>query len=302
MNENQQGPGRRAFYKYMKPDTALAVLESRTVRFSTPLLFNDPFDVQSGLHFEFDLDSLHDKVLDRIEALASAVGEPAIDPENVWGQIVLEARKYYPTHGFPRERWKEGSTAPFNLMLKIIRQAQIQYQQHWQAILPEVRIFSVTEEKDNLLMWAHYAFDHTGAVFEFWSLPEEDNPLSVAQPVEYVKTPPPFLTESELIDSLTGLRGLSDGNDLYRRYAYIKSNHWSYEREWRVWYPGADRTQKFDTTPIRPNEFKAIYLGCCISPKIKDDILALIKKNFQGTRIFQARKALDSYGLNFIEI
>jgi hypothetical protein len=301
MSDNPQTPGRRAFYKYMKPETALAVLESRMVRYSTPLSFNDPFDVQSGLHFEFDLDSLHDKVLDRIEALASGSEEPVVDTNNPWGQAVLEARKYYPTHGFPRARWKEGSAALFHYLTKIALETQNGYQRHWKEMLPGVRIFSVTEEKDNLLMWAHYAQDHTGAVFEFWSLPEEDNPLSVARPVEYVKTPPPFFTESQWLDVFVGMGELNE-RELYRRYAYIKSEHWSYEREWRVWYPNSDKTQKFDTIPIRHNEFKAIYLGCCIEGKKKQDILTLVKKNFPGTQVFQAFKASDSYGLLFAKI
>jgi hypothetical protein len=90
--------------------------------------------------------------------------------------------------------------------------------------------------------------------------------------------------------------------ELYRRYVYMKSTHWQYEREWRVWYPHSDKTQTFDTIPIRPNEFKAIYLGCCIREKTKQDILTLIKRNFPDTLVFQACKAADSYGLLFAEV
>jgi hypothetical protein len=54
------------FFKYTSATTAVKILESSAVRYSSPILFNDPFDVQSGLHFDFDIDLLPDKLLDRI--------------------------------------------------------------------------------------------------------------------------------------------------------------------------------------------------------------------------------------------
>jgi hypothetical protein len=297
-----QKPARRAFYKYATPATTLAVLKSRTVRYSSPLAFNDPFDIQSGLHFEFDLNSLHSKVLDRIQELASGPEEPPVDSGDVWGKIVLAARKYYPQHGFPRDQWKQITDASFRELLMVIEQTRSNYKQHWrERLLPGIRVFCVTEERDNLLMWAHYARDHTGVVFEYWSLPEEDNPLSVARQVKYVNSPPPFFKEKEWLDDFMGIKKL-DERALYAQYAYIKSNHWSYEREWRVWYPMSDTTQMFDTMPIRPSEFKAIYLGCRIDETTKQDVLRLLAKGFPKTRVFQAQKAEDAYELTYTEI
>lgn len=71
-------PEKRAFYKYASPETALAVLKSRTFRYSSPLLFNDPFDVQAGLHFDFDIETLHKKFLDRIQEFSVAPIEPTL--------------------------------------------------------------------------------------------------------------------------------------------------------------------------------------------------------------------------------
>jgi hypothetical protein len=62
---------RDRFFKYMSATTAVKILTSSAVRYSSPVLFNDPFDVQSGLHFDFDIDLLPDKILDRIEVLVA---------------------------------------------------------------------------------------------------------------------------------------------------------------------------------------------------------------------------------------
>jgi len=294
-------PGYRPFYKYASPETTLTVLRNQTVRYSSPLAFNDPFDIQSGLHFNFDIETLHGKVLDRLNELAAAATEPPVDTEDEWGKIVMKVRKYYPTHGFPRERWKAMTAEPFRWLVEQITTTQQRYQQHWwETLLPGVRVFCVSEDRDNLLMWAHYAKDHKGSVMEFWSLPDEDNPLSVARPVDYVSTPPPFFTESEWLDDLLAIRKL-DSDALYHRYAYTKSRHWHYEREWRVWYP-LSTGGLHDYIPIRRSEFKAIYLGCRAESKFIKDTIELVREGFPNTRILHAIKNESTYSLEYVEL
>lgn len=277
-------PGSRSFFKYTSPDAAREILSTQTVRYSSPLTFNDPFDIQSGLHFDFDVESLPGKIIETLNQVAAAVEAPQIDPNDVWGQLVLRIRQLYPTHGFPKDRWNRDSTVIFERIAKIIKETQERYQTHWrQKLLPGVRVFCVSEERDNLLMWAHYARDHKGAVFEFLSLPEEDNPLAVARPVVYGQRPPPFFSEREFIDDILSVRKL-DFHSLYRRYAYCKSDHWAYEKEWRVWYPLSE-SELYDTMPIRPSEFRALYLGCQMPPETRDELLDLVRGSFASTRV-----------------
>lgn len=299
---NHATPGERPFYKYAAPDTALAILRSRSVRYSSPLSFNDPFDVQSGLHFEFDLSTLHGKVLDRLQQLASAPDEPPIDPKDIWGKIVLAAREHYPEHGFPRERWEELSRPSFSHLTEVIADTQKRYQEHWRnVLLPGIRIFCVSEDKSNLLMWAHYARDHTGCVFEFWSLPGEDNPLSVARPVDYADAPLPFFTEQEWIDDFMGVKKL-DSSALYHRYAYAKSSHWAYEREWRVWYPFSKSATPYDYMPVRQSELRALYIGCRASVAFSEEALALLRQSYPAAHAYRATKREDMYALQYAEV
>lgn len=291
----------RPFFKYASPDTTIAILLNRSYRYSTPKTFNDPFDVQSGLHFDFDTNTLHGKIIDRIEKLASAPADPNVDPNDVWGKVVLEARKYYPTHGFPKDRWLTMTSEHFVSLLQEIKDTQKKYQEHWwETLLPSIRVFCVSEERDNLLMWAHYARDHTGAVLELWSLPEEDNPLSVARPVNYVCKPPPFFTESEWLDDFTGIKKL-DFSALYKRYAYAKSQHWEYEREWRIWYPLADAGDH-DYVPMKGREFKALYIGCRAKPEFARQATVLAKSLDENIKVYQARKKESLYGLEYTEV
>jgi hypothetical protein len=294
-------PGRRPFFKYASPEATLAILETGKVRYSTPLKFNDPFDVQVGLHFDFDLHTLHDKLLDRLEVLASEQAEPPVDPNDVWGQLVLVAWKHFPEFAFPKERWRQMTASSFTELEAVIRSTQEAYRQHWRdKMLPGLRVFCVSEERDNLLMWAHYAQEHRGAVFEFWSLPEEDNPLSVAQPIEYVDSPAPFFTEAEWIDDFTGVKRLDSGA-LYRRYAYVKSRHWGYEKEWRVWYP-LSTSKNYDYISIHPKELKALYIGYRAEYDFKKKVVEQMRHRFPEAAVLQAVKSESHYHLEYRDV
>ncbi len=157
--------GYRPFYKYVVPTTALTMLDTGQARYSTPLLFNDPFDTQSGLHFDFDTATLHESVVDRIVELASLSTEPEVDKNDFWGKVVLEVRRNYTKTGFNKERWMQLNHQSFAALLETIHKTRNDYERHWQEVqLPQMRVFCVSEDKDNLLMWAHYAQDHKGAV------------------------------------------------------------------------------------------------------------------------------------------
>src|SRR5438093_802718 len=56
---------RDVFYKYMSADTAKAVLRGCSLRWSSPLLFNDPFDVPRELAFGVSRDAILDAVARR---------------------------------------------------------------------------------------------------------------------------------------------------------------------------------------------------------------------------------------------
>jgi hypothetical protein len=97
--------GRDRFFKYASGFTAVKILESAAGRYSSPLLFNDPFDVQSGLHFDFDIESLPEKILTRIEALVAQDVKPDLSPDDPWGKAVGLIWEKKSTHGFPKDEY-----------------------------------------------------------------------------------------------------------------------------------------------------------------------------------------------------
>ena len=74
-----------ALFKYATAETAKIVLESRTRRWSSPSLFNDPFDVQFDLHVEFENAKIADLIADELWEIYS--GSKEIEPANDFGRM-----------------------------------------------------------------------------------------------------------------------------------------------------------------------------------------------------------------------
>jgi hypothetical protein len=291
-----------SFFKYTSAETAVRVLESSKVIYRSPIEFNDPFDVQAGLHFEFDVEALPDVILAHIESLVALNNKPEVSEAEPFGELVIRLWEASRTQAFPKEKFRE-IARPLLVFLKektVLFQRQYQ-DAWWNQFLPRLRVFCVSETHDNLLMWSHYSEDHTGVVFEFRVLPEEDNPLCVAKPVEYCKSPPAFFSKKEWLDEIFGVRAL-DASALYFRYAYVKSDAWAYEKEWRVWDLLPRVEEKLHSYyDLRPDEVASVYLGCRINPDLKVTILRLLSGR-PSSKVFQAHKAADDFRLDFFAL
>jgi hypothetical protein len=301
MTEKYPRHDRTSFFKYTTASTALKILESAKVRYSSPLLFNDPFEIQSGLHFDFDINSLPERLIDRIEALVTACEDPKFLDFNDFSRSIVYMRAQRSQFGFPKEKLAELVTPLLRTLSLSVKEAQQGYQNHWWTVfLPRLRVFSVTETNDNLLMWSHYARDHTGVVFEFRVMPDVVNPLCVAGPVRYVRSPPSFFSQQELIDSTLGIEKLNS-TKLYYEYAYAKSDVWAYEREWRVWdlSPTVDEPHHTDYE-LNQNEIAAIYLGCKIKPEDRDVIEQFRSESHPTAQLYQARKSTTDFSIDFV--
>jgi hypothetical protein len=54
-------------YKYVTADTAKAIISSRALRWSSPLCFNDPFDVPQRARLNFTMREMEDALKERLE-------------------------------------------------------------------------------------------------------------------------------------------------------------------------------------------------------------------------------------------
>ena len=106
----------------------------------------------------------------------------------------------------------------------------------------------------------------------------------------------PRRTFASLMDFNEGLRNIIESITL------IKSEVWSYEKEWRIIASLRNKTQTYEVLPYAPDEVGAVYLGCNIAKEDKDEIIEMTRRLYPKSTIFQAAKHQTEFALVFDEI
>jgi hypothetical protein len=153
-----------------------------------------------------------------------------------------------------------------------------------------------SEEKDNVLMWSHYAQDHTGFCIEydFKSLGPSHPRTRMLFPVIY-KSDFFDATEYYMETLLLASKGIHF-NNLFGIYPTIwKSNRWEYEKEWRTvfpWGPGISKEDKEKRFLCMPKP-KKLYVGAKVSDENRNLILEIARK--KKIPVYQMTLGKDSF-------
>jgi hypothetical protein len=289
----------------MDIDSAKLVLKNQTFRYSSPLKFNDPFDIQNELKPDYDLSELPRVLMEVIEAFVlNNEPLPTSKLEHPFAQAILILRDKAKMYGYKKSEIEKITYPLLGHLLHVTEFFISQINDHWQKSMRDSRVFCVTEDNDNLLMWAHYAKDHTGVVFQVAVLPDLDTPLSVAKKIEYEDKPVQFYTLRELV-----LWNLFDTEPdvtqvQFSKHAYRKSQLWSYEKEWRVLdmchYP--NKKDEFIDHKFIPKQLQKIFIGCKFDDKHLQEITQLAQAINPNVEILRANKHPHKYELEFKKI
>jgi hypothetical protein len=292
-------------FKYTSADTSLKILASGRVRFNSPCLFNDPFDFQTEHNVHFDIKELPQLIEKEIENIVYSRKEVCLDENNIWGKALILTRMRVKKHGYYAPELKHHlNLHSIPRICQDFEHLLTQLNLHWQKLLPRIRVFCMSETKDNILMWSQYADHHKGVVLKFKILSELDTPISIAQKVIYEQTPPACFSSIQIIEHLFGIKEI-DLKKLAKNYGYIKSSIWSEEKEWRVWDIARETTHnlhKFGYYKLYPQELESIYFGCKIDNENKNKIIAAAKAFNPDITFYQAEKTTTTYGLIFKKV
>lgn len=291
---------REFFFKYTSATAAHAILTTLSVRWSSPLLFNDPFDTQLDFNPGLDASRLPDLLLSRIEAMIYSDDPlpPALHP----GLAVAIGAGRLVRNVMSRAdflaRYRSTIMQGFTQAGSIIEASNAE----WTASLRSMRVFCVSEIHHDLLMWSHYANYHRGAVLQLRCLPEKDTALCAAEPIRYKADMPAWGTTEEWAEHLLG--GSSAFlHGIFRLMAFTKSEHWQYEYEWRCFLNNGDGSRDlpdlFDAYHLEPEEISAVYLGCRMSPDDRAAISRIVREQLPETHLFQARRSRTQFAVEF---
>lgn len=289
MLSRNRSHNRKSFFKYMPAPTARIVLANRTLRWSSPVLFNDPFDVPRELIFGVTPNDIVKELADRMAYLIEHPPEDTSDLEpNV--QLVVETIK----RGISAELKEEllhgiaesaASTQPTSKSMDALRAM-------WRDLVPDFRILSLTESPAHVAMWCHYADRYRGAVLEFRCVDDLDSAWLMAQPVMYPVDKPDVYTANGWARMLT-LRAEIALRKMLNVAALTKSEDWSYEREWRVFsFKRPTDTGPFTDYKFNPEELGDIILGPMVSSSDASDLMVLAQQ-YPNSRVFKTEIGLN---------
>jgi hypothetical protein len=145
-------------------------------------------------------------------------------------------------------------------------------------------ILSLTCLNDNLLMWAHYANSHKGFCIGF--------------NIEKLKSLEEGIVVEVIYDNKMPIMPLFNDIKDYIKLLITKSLDWKYEKEYRIlksYY--SNKTINFSSDIV-----ENIVLGLNMKESYKKEIISIIKRDFPGTRIFEARKNKSEFKLDLIPI
>jgi len=290
----------KSFFKYMTARVAKIVLVNQKLRWSSPLLFNDPFDVQRDFDLGFDIEEIKKPLVNELLALVSAKKVP---------DLSRKPRVEYFVNRLRREDYGDIRNIIIRelpgLIDEGIQSAKNGYQQlknKWSQFIPHLRIFCLSEIPDSPLMWSHYSDSHKGVVVELEGLDSLDSAWLAAQPVTYQSSPPMLATIPEWVKSITGQQSI-DLLSLLPKYACTKTPEWEYEKEWRVVFSRRrGDTGLYTDYAFNPQELRSVYLGCGVSDDDDNDIVSLLSYDFAHVKVYRGKKIQRDRKLSFTRI
>ncbi|EPK5792930.1 TPA: DUF2971 domain-containing protein [Pseudomonas aeruginosa] len=270
------------FYKYTSADATIAILTNSSFKWSSPLNFNDPFDVPREL--------LHNiSTIGVAKAITEILYPLHIDEEvyleNIQPEIkekIVKFRDLFKTRSIREEKAKA-------LFQHVIQREEdpslIWIKEYWSDMLKYLRILCLTESPRHVAMWYHYAEKYTGAVIEITPDKEDKGAWSIAKPIIYSDSTSEIDTDAGWATlALAPLEeSLSRVNELC---LYRKSTDWAYEKEWRIHSFVQEKTNALESYyNFDKQEISSIFLGPNIAPEKADKIEKIVKSQYKNCKI-----------------
>ena len=236
------------FKYYTINDNSLNSIQTNTMWLSKPGRLNDPYDCALTLS-EI---KYRESVLD---AISAAINAP--DNAKIRNEILLA-------------KWP-GDRNSFDKTSKDVL-----------SIFQSAGICSFSEKPDNILMWSHYAKNHTGFCVEFDFSPTSGYSKFVHS-VQY-KAKIPIFSPKDFISPLS--------ESTFDSLWLTKAPDWAYEKEWRIFVDKGDQL-------LPAPQMISLAFGAKTTDDDKLKILEALRANTGETKVFlkQAKLSQEEFKL-----
>lgn len=253
----------KTLYRYRNfKEWNLENLMNQQERLSYPSEFNDPFD--AGIKIDYNLLGRELFLQRNMERMVEPLKKVGVSFSEQEENIIRNSSN--PFYSFAKhvaqfDEALQGNEETFAKAISEITFKQIKesFDQFKVVFQTGYLVMCVSEVKDSILMWSHYAENHSGFCIEYnYQELGPYNPQS--------RTIFPVIYKDGLFDATRYLlqpllSNEQSYNNLFGIYPAIsKSTVWEYEKEWRIVFPlgpNALEKDRFITVP-KP---KALYVG-----------------------------------------
>lgn len=148
----------------------------------------------------------------------------------------------------------------------------------------QIGICSLSERWDHVLMWSHYAANHTGVCLGFSTSP--DSHLTFAQRVTYSD-------ERPVVDWTS-----PEKDEALFRALLTKAQFWDYEKEWRLFDPARGS----GAWPFPSEKLEVVIFGANVEPERKRLVQTWLNEKRDPVQLVQARISTERFELDFVQI
>jgi len=285
-------------YKYCPPERS-NILKNCQISFSIPSNFNDPFDCLPSYKESEVLNPIGQRVY-----FQQAAPEDIVDPikrKKLNAEILEHVKKSFEidpafalesvvqVEPIPNEDGEAALAAGFRGSMQAGAQ-------------DNKLILSLSEERNNLLMWAHYAAEHSGFIISFDTNHDYFNPEGT-----HLGTPGKLHRVIYTSRRPCGIFGTLPLHETY----LTKSLDWQSEKEWRVIQDRKNASKSINVNgksihlfDIPPSCISEIILGARCEKVVEDEIRHILasSKNWSHVKLLRATSDEKVYQLNYCAI
>ncbi len=289
----------RILYKYGSADSIYKILETLKIKATRADEFNDPFDTLTEIDFGFNLDKFPIALFREIDKLIFSEKEPEFEEDDFLTRSILSLHKQ-------RHKLKKKDIEPLiekvsRPILNNLKEMIKKDNEEWREFLLSWRIVSLSEVRDSLLLWSHYANNHKGAIIGFRCVPQIDSAFCAAIRVDYASKKPTLGTLDEWVKHIANQKRMNI-DECYMSMLFTKSDDWKYEKEWRYVLPAQDKDKGADFRSFDQKEIAEIVLGCRIEQDEMDRIQTLCRNRYPNIHLLQAAQSKKEFGLEFRDV
>ena len=285
-------------YKYASYETGLKILNSGSFRWSSPELFNEPFNIRHAPKLDFDHTSVSKAML---KAASSMIFTRDIPNGNNDHPLYKAIKRWRTEDRFHDE--EEAFDALSELLAptpESLKPKIKSMENEWGMLVEHARLLCFSDTFKDLQCWRLYAANHSGVALRFNC--EKYGTLAHAQQVNYSATRNRLSTLKEQVNDLVGIQRALPTTE-YASKLFIKPKTDRSEREWRCLRIlkeedldcGEDVEDWYLDEAFRPDELTAAYLGFAMPEERQSEICEIISTTYPKAVIYVASPATETY-------